>query len=141
MWRTRALEAEAKATDTHSLPEFLRAICRNTVLTGDQKKHRSWSVSAMSLSFVLYATWAKAYRFLKSNFAFPLVSLIFERIDPILHSREHNALSTDEVRAMPIGSCRLECTERMCPVKPDSTIDETVSIHGGGKIVRGFQKP
>jgi hypothetical protein len=35
MWRTRALEAEAKAIDTDSLPEFLRAICRNTVLIGD----------------------------------------------------------------------------------------------------------
>jgi hypothetical protein len=97
MWRTRALEAEAKAIDTDSLPEFLGAICRDTVLTGDQKKHRSWSASAMSLSFVLHTTSAKAYRFLKSNFALPSVSVISERIGPILHSRERNLLSLDAV--------------------------------------------
>jgi hypothetical protein len=97
MWRTRALEAEPKAIDTDSLPEFLRVICRNTVLTGDQKKHRSWSASAMSLSFVQYATSAKAYRFLKSNFALPSVSVVFERAGPILHSCEHNVLSTGAI--------------------------------------------
>jgi hypothetical protein len=52
MWRTRALDAEAKSIDLDSLPEFLREVCRNTLLSGEQKKHRSWSASAMSLSFV-----------------------------------------------------------------------------------------
>jgi hypothetical protein len=53
MCRTRALETEANPVDIDSVPEFLRQICQNTVLTGDQKKHRGWSASAMSLSFVL----------------------------------------------------------------------------------------
>jgi hypothetical protein len=96
-WRPCALEAEPKPVDIDSVPEFLRQICQNPVLTGDEKKDRSWSASAMSLSFVLYAISAKAYRFLKSRLALPSVSVISERIGPIIHSREHNLLSRDAI--------------------------------------------
>jgi hypothetical protein len=39
-----------------------------------------------------------------------------------------------------IGSCRLECTGRVCPVKTNSKINKMVSIHGGREIVGFFSK-
>jgi hypothetical protein len=80
-----------------ALPGFLREICRNTTIANDQKKTREWSASATSLAFVLDATSAKAYRFLKSLFALPAISVISEQMGPKIDSCERSILTTDDI--------------------------------------------
>jgi hypothetical protein len=48
-------------------------------------------------SFVLYATCAKAYRFIKRLFALPSIALIYKRMSAIIKFNEDNLLSMENI--------------------------------------------
>jgi hypothetical protein len=58
---------------------------------------REWSSSAISLSFVLHATYAKAYRFVKWLFALPLIALSYKRMSAIIKFNENNLLVMENI--------------------------------------------
>jgi hypothetical protein len=79
------------------MPHFLAEICRNTELQVELKKTRQWPSSAISLSFVLHATCAKAYRFVKRSFALPSIALMYKRMSAIIKFNENNLLAIKNI--------------------------------------------
>jgi hypothetical protein len=101
MWRDGPLEAKRQLPRICGIPGFMQEICRKPTTLDEYKKTREWAASALSLSFVLDAKSARACRFLKSIFAPPAISVIYERMGPKTDSCEGAIFRTDDIgRAM-----------------------------------------
>jgi hypothetical protein len=97
IWRHRALDPESQLPAAHHIPRFLAQICRNTELQGELEKTRQRSSSVTSLSFVLRATCAKAYQFVKWSFALPSITLISKRMSAIIKFNKDNLLAMENI--------------------------------------------
>jgi hypothetical protein len=93
----------------------LREICENNAVVPSD--NRRWSNQLISLAFVLYASSAKAYRFLKGIMPLPAVSLLYQRLVPRLHFLKDRLTATDGVGPI------CEAWRQQHGISPDETID------------------
>jgi hypothetical protein len=76
---------ESRSVQPVSANKVLNEIFTNDITDQKSKKGRRWSEFLISLAFVLYATSAKAYRFVKKLLSMPSVSQLYERLGPKLN--------------------------------------------------------
>jgi hypothetical protein len=97
MWCRPAIDAESRLEATPEIPYFIGEIIRNTRLQGSEKSARHWLSSTISISFVLHAACAKAYRFAKHLFALPSITLIYKRTGCEIKFHGENILAIDKI--------------------------------------------
>jgi hypothetical protein len=120
------LKQYTQDTQTHNVIEYeaakgislcdlvLGELCENNNIVC--KRSRRWSDLLMSLAFVLYASSAKAYRFVKMLMPLPSVSQLYQRLGPKLRFLKEGLTDITKIESI------CEQWRRQQAISPDETI-------------------